>query len=188
MQNSIIFSPVGKAVYVNVNRGLPAKAGRNIKTDFKKGKKIMKREQAILEIKRYFEENEDDFNNAIEGLDSWSGYLGDGRYYYMDELNELYCNTPVIDLLNRAFFGRDDDEWMTDASGNRIYGAFNPNREYFTFNGYGNFVSTDFKDYSVYLTESFIDALIDNSCHIYDLPDEVEEIIERIDYDEEQTA
>ena len=37
---------------------------------------------------------------------------------------------------------------MTDSSGNKEYGAFNPNRNYFYFNGYGNLVSSDYKDYS----------------------------------------
>lgn len=39
-------------------------------------------------IKAYFEENEEIFNACIEELDSYNGYLGDDRYYPMDELDE----------------------------------------------------------------------------------------------------
>ena len=34
----------------------------------------------------YFKEHEELFNDCIEELDSYNGYLGDNRYYCMDEL------------------------------------------------------------------------------------------------------
>lgn len=114
----------------------------------------------------YFEENEEIFNSCIEELDRYNGYLNDDRYYYMDELNELYSGTDPIKLLNRAYFGYDADNWHTDLSGNKQYGAFNPNREYFTFNGYGNFVSTNYKDYTGYLDEYVIEAMSENRYYI----------------------
>ena len=48
------------------------------------------REDTIKRIIEFFEENEDIFNDCIEELDGWDGYLGDDRYYSMDELNDLY--------------------------------------------------------------------------------------------------
>jgi hypothetical protein len=134
---------------------------------------IMKK-QLLMDL---FESNEELLNQTIEELDSYNGYLADNRYYEMDMLSEFYSGTDPIDLLNRAFFGYDSEWWHTDANGNKIYGAFNPNREYFSYNGYGNLVSSDYKDYSAYLDDYFIDAVIDNQDHLY-LDDEILKILE----------
>lgn len=123
-------------------------------------------ENTIKKIIEWFEENEEIFNDCIEELDSYNGYLGDDRYYSMDELNELYSGSEPIEILQRAYFGRDDDVWHTDASGNKIYGEFNPNRDYFYFNGYGNLVSSDYKDYTHKLDNYFIEALLENRSYI----------------------
>lgn len=120
----------------------------------------------IEKIIAYFEGNEDTFNECIEELDAYNGYLYDDRYYSMDDLNEFYSGSAPIDILRLAYFGRDDDTWHTDASGNKIYGAFNPNRDYFTFNGYGNLVSSDYKDYTHKLDEYFINELLENRSYI----------------------
>jgi hypothetical protein len=128
------------------------------------------------QLKELFEQDEQLFNAAIEELDSYNGYLNDNRYYSMDELNDLYSGTEPIEILQRAYFGRDNDTWTTDSSGNKTYGEFNPNREYFTYNGYGNLVSSDYKDYSYLLDEYFIDALIEDADYLY-LDDEIMNII-----------
>jgi hypothetical protein len=114
----------------------------------------------------YFEENPDVFINCIEELDSWSGYLGDDRFYYMDELGEMFYGQDATEILTRAFFGYDADSWHTDSHGEKEYGPFNPMRNYFTFNGYGNLVSADEKDYSCYLDEHAIEVLAENVQHI----------------------
>lgn len=124
------------------------------------------RKQTIKKIIEYFENNDDIFISCMEELDSYNGYLNDDRYYSMDELNELYSGTDAIELLQRAFFGYDADNWHTDGRGDKIYGAFNPNRDYFTFNGYGNLVSSDFKDYTAYLDEYAIEAMSENRQYI----------------------
>ena len=131
----------------------------------------------IKKIIEYFEENEEIFNECIEELDAYNGYLCDDRYYSMDELNEFYSGSDPIEILQRAYFGRDDDTWTTDASGNKTYGEFNPNRDYFYFNGYGNLVSSDYKDYSYKLDKYFIEALSENRSYI-----------DAIENDEELTA
>lgn len=123
------------------------------------------KENTIEKIIAYFEENEEIFNNCIEELDSYNGYLGDNRYYLMEDINEFYNNAEPLDLLQRAYFGR-DDTWTTDASGNKTYGEFNPNREYFYYNGYGNLVSSDYKDYSAHLGEYAIEEMIENRSYI----------------------
>lgn len=138
----------------------------------------MKKEEAIEKIKAYFEENEEEFNEAIEELDSYNGYLDDDRYYSMYELDELYHDTDASEILTRAFYGY--DEMYTDKDGNYTE-PFNPNREYFRYNGYGNLVSTDYKDYSDYLDSYFVESYIDNAAQLYNVPDEVQEIIDNIE-------
>lgn len=138
----------------------------------------------IADIIQYFKENEDVFNDCMEDLDSYNGYLGDDRYYNMEELNDLYSGQEPQEILFRAFYGFDADTWMTDSSGNKEYGAFNPNRDYFYFNGYGNLVSSDYKDYSDKLDGYAIEAMsedrnyinsIENDDTLADLFNELEE-------------
>ena len=126
----------------------------------------------IADIIKYFEENEDIFNDCMEDLDSYNGYLGDDRYYNMDELNDLYSGQEPQEILFRAFYGFDADTWMTDSSGNKEYGAFNPNREYFYFNGYGNLVSSDYKDYSDKLDGYAVEAMSEGRNYIDSIEDD----------------
>ena len=115
----------------------------------------------------YFNSNEETFNECIEELDNYNGYLDDRRYYPMEELNEFYHNTEPLELLYRTFYGHDEDNYTIDQSGNKTYCEFNPNREYFSFNGYGNLVSSDYKDYSDLNDHWFIDSLLKNRENIY---------------------
>lgn len=124
------------------------------------------KETTVKKIIEFFNENEDIFNSCIEELDSYNGYLGDDRYYSMDELDEFYNGTEPLEILRRAYYGRDDDTYTTDSNGNRTYGEFNPNRDYFYYNGYGNLVSSDYKDYSAHLDEYAIDAMSENRQYI----------------------
>ena len=126
----------------------------------------------IADIIKYFKENEDVFNDCMEELDSYNGYLGDDRYYNMDELNDLYSGQEPQEILFRAFYGFDADTWMTDSSGNKEYGAFNPNREYFYFNGYGNLVSSDYKDYSNKLDGYAVEAMSEDRSYIDSIEDD----------------
>ena len=141
----------------------------------------MNKQEAIEMILKYFEENEEEFNEVIEDLDAWNGYLGDDRYYDMEMINEFYAGTDADEILRRAFYGYDSETWTTDASGNKEYGAFNPNRDYFTYNGYGNLVSADYKDYTDKLDEYFVEEIIDNAGQLDTIPAEVKEIIESIE-------
>lgn len=123
-------------------------------------------EEVTADIIAFFKDNEDVFNEAIEELDAYNGYLGDNRYYTMDELDELYTGTEPSEILRRAFYGYDEETYSTDGSGNREYGQFNPNRDYFTYNGYGNLVSADYKDYTGYLDKYAIEAMGENRYYI----------------------
>lgn len=124
------------------------------------------RENTIEKIIEFFEENDELFNQCIEELDRWTGYLNDDRYYSMDELDELYNGTDPLEILRRAYYGYDADNWSTDGSGNKTYAEFNPNRDYFTYNGYGNLVSTDYPDYSAHLDQYAIEEMSKNRYHI----------------------
>lgn len=129
---------------------------------------------ATEKIIAYFNDKEDLFDSCIEELDSYNGYLNDNRYYSMDELNKFYTDTEPMELLNRVFYGHDDDTYTTDNSGNRTYGEFNPNREYFYYNGYGNLVSSNYKDYSAYLDEYAIQAMSENRYYIDSIDDDAD--------------
>ena len=143
------------------------------------------KENIISRIIEFFKYNGDLFNACIEELDNYNGYLGDDRYYEMEEIDELYRDADPSYLLERAFYGHDEDTWTTDAEGGITYGEFSPNRAYFFYNGYGNLVSTDYKDYSAHLDSYAIEAMQDNRPHIYTIEnykelealfDELEEI------------
>ena len=132
------------------------------------------REQTIKKILEYFESNEELFNQCIEELDSYNGFLGDDRYYEMEMLKDFYHGIDPIELLNRAYFGRDDDDWYTDSRGEKVYGAFNPNRDYFYYNGYGNLVSSNYKDYFAHLDEWAIDDMLQARQYIDGIEDNAE--------------
>ena len=132
------------------------------------------RENTIEKIIDYFTENPTDFEQAIEELDSYIGYLGDDRYYEMETLSEFYHGYDPIELLRRAYYGRDDDTWTTDSRGNKTYGEFNPNRDYFYYDGYGNLVSSDYKDYSAYLDSYAIEEMSENRRYIDGIEDNPE--------------
>jgi hypothetical protein len=142
----------------------------------KKLLEVLKMESIKKQLMELFEQDEQLFNAAIEELDSYNGYLNDNRYYSMDELNEFYNGTEPLELLQRVYFGYDADTWTTDSSGNKTHSEFNPNREYFKYNGYGNLVSSDYRDYSHLLDDDFIEDLIENAEHLY-LDDEIMNII-----------
>lgn len=132
-------------------------------------------DEIINAIITYFEENEEIFNACIEELDSYNGYLNDDRYYYMEDLNDFYSGTEPLELLNRVFYGYDEDNYITNSYGDKEHREFNPNREYFKYNGYGNLVSSDYKDYSAYLDSYTVESMSENRQYI-DTIEENEEL------------
>ena len=135
---------------------------------------IKTKQEVIDSIIEFFEDNNDVFISCIEDLDSYNGYLGDDRIYEMYELDELYSGIETTEILRRAFYGHDDETWHTDSHGEKEYGAFNPNRNYFYFNGYGNLVSCDYKDYSDHLDHYFIEDLAEHRNDIWAINDNAE--------------
>lgn len=125
----------------------------------------------IIEL---LQNNNDLLIEVIEDLDNYNGYLGDDRYYEMDMLNDFYMDAAPSEILYRAFYGYDADNWHINSHGEKQYGAFNPNRDYFTYNGYGNLVSTDHRDYSNKIDRWLIDALAENINHLYTVEEDDE--------------
>ena len=109
----------------------------------------------------YYKENMEDFNNDIEELDDWTGCLYDDKIYPMEQLNELFQGKEPEEILKRAFYGYDEPYKNGDPSR-----PFNPNRDYFYFNGYGNLVSISQRDYTDYLDTEFIQEIINNSYNL----------------------
>lgn len=136
--------------------------------------KTRTQEEITADIIEYFKNNEDIFNDCMEELDSYNGYLSDDRYYSMDELDELHNGIEPSELLRRAFFGYDEETCTTDRDGYKTYGAFNPNRDYFRYNGYGNLVSADYKDYTVMLDKYAVESMSENRCYIDSIDDNEE--------------
>lgn len=71
---------------------------------------------------------------------------------YLDELAEMGgdWSKPSF-ILARAFYGYRFNPYRSDSDER---GAFNPNDEYFTFNGYGNLVSVAAHDWAAYWAAS----------------------------------
>lgn len=137
-----------------------------------KNNEIRTREQIAADIMGFFEDNESAFIECIEDIDNYNGYLGDDRYYEMEMLDEFFSGDTPTEILRRAYYGHDADTWHTD--------SFNPNRKYFHFNGYGNLVSSSYKDYSCFNDIYLVQALSSNRKHI-DSIDEYEELAELFD-------
>lgn len=148
----------------------------------------MAREEAIRAIINYFTENEEVFDDCIEELDSYNGYLGDDRYYEMELLDEFFNGCDVIEILNQAYFGHDADSWYTDSHGEKIYGAFDPNREYFHYNGYGNLISSYYKDYTDFIDRYAVEAMAENRRYIdsIDNNEELSDLFDALEKAEEE--
>lgn len=141
---------------------------------------------AYEKIIAFFDDDMELFADCVEELDGCDGFLGDDRLYRMDELNDLY--TDVEEALRSAYYGYDAETWTVKENGEKEYGAFCPNREYFGFNGYGNLVSYDTRDYSDLLDEEAIDDLLEHRAHIWAIKDNAE-LSELFDeYEQEQEA
>lgn len=135
--------------------------------------------ELVEKLMNYYRENPEDFNDDIEELHNWNGCLYDDKVYPMDELNEIFSEDEPEEVLRRAFYGYDEPIYKDEERR-----PFNPNRNYFYFNGYGNLVSIDKKDYSSYLDNDFIQGIIDNRYNLT-LSDGAEEIIDDYEIENE---
>lgn len=105
----------------------------------------------------------------------------DGRIESMDTLPDFFSGDDIMNILNRAFFG--SDQFNKESS-------FNPNRDFFTFNGYGNLVSLECIGWNEYANEfmydgldidAVIDYIIDNNDSLYN--DDIQTILDDAEYE-----
>lgn len=86
----------------------------------------------------------------------------DDQIYSMWDFEELFAGTDKFELVRMCF-----------------YGSFNPNDDYFSFDGYGNLTSTDYPESWMELEEvaAFIFSTMDSleNDDIQDILDEYEE-------------
>lgn len=113
------------------------------------------------EITNYLEENEQDFICIIEDLDSWNGYLNGDRWEYMDFLDDYLENEKPFDLI---LLGRN--------SGSDFY----PGDNYFRFDVYGNLESSNYKEYNDYISDYFIDDILENYQRL-DIPADLDPLL-----------
>lgn len=103
----------------------------------------MTREEAI----RNYVENliGDDLAYLLQHMNAYDGCFDDAIYYDMDEFDEFLSNHTPMEIAQMIFYG----------------GEFNPNDEYFRFNGYGNLESVNWGDV-VAEAEDLVDDIIDH--------------------------
>ena len=124
--------------------------------------------------------------NDEEVISAWNEYCREVNKFddeIMDayELEEWANNSgDTMNILNRFFFGSDEEREGTSA---------NPNRNYFKFNGYGNIISFDyiynqFTDEFHYVdAEELAEYIAENEEAFYN--DEIQEIIDEYTSEEE---
>lgn len=105
---------------------------------------------ALDDLCAYFTEHDDIFSSVMEELDDCTGVLDGRRYYSLDDFNELHAGVAPWEILRAAFYGYDD----------RPGRQFNPNRDFFYYNVYGNLVSDWKKDYSDLLDYDILELII----------------------------
>lgn len=110
--------------------------------------------------------------DLVNEINGWDGSLEYLQAYSMDEFDEIMNGFEPLEIANRIYFG-----------------DFNPNHEYFRFNGYANLESLDeydleeeIKDYSSEIARRTIELYEEGKLQYLD--EEVLEILE--DQEEEE--
>ena len=90
----------------------------------------------------------------------------DNEVFDMDDFEEIVSGWKPLELAQRIF-----------------YGDFNPNHDYFYFNGYGNLVSTDYPEDLIDISE-IVSYIVGNDDELYD--DEIREMLDEYNESEEE--
>ena len=137
--------------------------------------KNIKNEKENRTMKTY-DEKVETIKNIIEGMDESDAVALHNEYYY--ETNDY--DDEIIEM------ERFDEicEGMTpsDIANHIFYGDFNPNHEYFHYNGYGNFESTDYPTDWIYPGD-IAREVVDRECSFEN--DEIQEEIDSWGEDED---
>ena len=135
-------------------------------------------EKQILDVLKSMDDSE------LSGI--WNEYcdrcnMYDDRIESMDLLPELFNRDDIFNILNRAYFG--SDQFNKESS-------FNPTRDFFTFNGYGNLVSLECIGWNEYANDfmydgldidALVDFIIDNNDSLYN--DDIQTILDDAEYE-----
>ena len=117
----------------------------------------------ITRIKTYFNENKTELFEIVSQINSYDSSLQHLEFLYMEDLDMYLDGLTPTDIANKIFFG-----------------DFNPNHEYFRFNGYENLESFDEWELNKELFDN-IDEIIERIIDLKDeieLPEEIENILE----------
>lgn len=138
--------------------------------------KDAKKETLFNAIKEAIEGYERDHKVALwnEYCDKVNNY--DGCIEYMGQLPELFDTSNadgLFNLLNRFYFGHDSNDEKSNAC---------PNRDYFTFNGYGNIITTDYPEDFMDIDE-LAEYIVDNDDPLYD--DDIDKLLEDAEDEDE---
>lgn len=140
--------------------------------------KIMERFERIMDVLKEMDDS--------ELVSVWNEYCYttnryDDEILDADRLEEWVNNSgDTMNILNRFYFGYDDYDKN---------GSANPNRDYFTFNGYGNIISFDYiynsytNEFNYIDVDDLVDYIIENEEAFYN--DDIQDILDDADDDEE---
>ena len=130
------------------------------------------------ELKELLEKNESVLNEIVSCLNSNDGSFENDVWYDMDMLDDYLSGMSAWEVLRLGFYGSDED---------RENSSFNPMRNYFRFDAYGNLESCDYIDYS-YLIDDVVEIImndtdvVDNVLYVIDDSDELTEIYDNNKY------
>ena len=117
----------------------------------------------ITKIRIYFNTNKTELFEIVSQINSYDSSLQHLEFLYMEDLDMYLDGLTPTDIANKIFFG-----------------DFNPNHEYFKFNGYENLESFDEWELNKELFDN-IDEIIERIIDLKDeieLPEEIENILE----------
>ena len=108
----------------------------------------MTREQAI---KSYVEQlSGSELADLLYTMNAYDGSFEESIYYDMDLFDEFMANCTPSEIARMIYFGE-----------------FNPNDDYFRFDGYGNLESLDWQAVSA-VAEDLVDDILDHLVNDYD--------------------
>ena len=108
----------------------------------------MTREEAI---KSYVEHlSGEDLAVLLQHMNGYDGCFEESTYYDMDSFDEFMSNCTPTEIARMIYFGE-----------------FNPNDDYFRFDGYGNLESANWGDV-VAVAEDLVDDILDHLVNHYD--------------------
>lgn len=128
----------------------------------------MTREQAI---RNYVEHLiGDDLAQLLQHMNAYDGCFEEATYYDMDEFDEFMSNYTPMEIAQMIYFGE-----------------FNPNDDYFRFNGYGNLESADWPDV-VAEAEDLESDIINHLVHYYGGDTPWPDLDDLVDADDDDTV